>query len=101
MPKQVAASAGLTPQQRTSGSSLRRGRLSKMGNASVRRALSSPALSAMRGNPIVKAFCLGLPVKGKPKMVIVGAALRQLLHLLYGVLEHGVPCSPAAWVIDA
>jgi len=99
--KQVAAYAGLTPQQRTSGSSLRgRARLSKMGNASLRRALYFPAISAMRWNPIVKAFCLGLQAKGKPKMVIVGAAMRKLLHLMYGVLKHGVPFSPAGWPQD-
>ncbi|MFB9992088.1 hypothetical protein ACFFLM_08960 [Deinococcus oregonensis] len=68
-----------------------------MGNASLRRALYFPAISAMRWNPIVKAFCLGLQAKGKPKMVIVGAAMRKLLHLMYGVLKHGVPFSPAGW----
>ena len=97
-PKQVAAYAGLTPQQRTSGSSIRgRARLSKMGNASLRKALYFPAISAMRWNPIVKAFCANLQARGKPKMVIVGAAMRKLLHLIYGVLKHGIPFSPAGW----
>jgi transposase len=96
--KQVAAYAGLTPQQRTSGSSLRgRTRLSKMGNASLRKAMYFPAISAMRWNPIVKAFCANLQARGKPKMVIVGAAMRKLLHIIYGVLKHGVPFSPAGW----
>jgi hypothetical protein len=28
---------------------------------------------------------------GKSKMAIVGAAMRKLVHLIYGVLKSGVP----------
>jgi transposase len=28
---------------------------------------------------------------GKSKMAIVGAAMRKLVHLIYGVLKNGVP----------
>jgi hypothetical protein len=28
---------------------------------------------------------------GKPKMAIVGAAMRKLVHLVYGALESGKP----------
>jgi hypothetical protein len=28
---------------------------------------------------------------GKPKMLIVGAAMRKLIHIIYGVLKHGKP----------
>jgi transposase len=32
-----------------------------------------------------------LTESGKPKMAIVGAAMRKLVHLIYGVLKSGVP----------
>jgi transposase len=30
----------------------------------------------------------------KSKMTIVGAAMRKLVHLIYGVLKNGVPFDP-------
>jgi transposase len=33
--------------------------------------------------------------RGKCPMVIVGAAMRKLLHLAYGVLKSGRPFDPA------
>ncbi|BDP44699.1 IS110 family transposase (plasmid) [Deinococcus aetherius] len=90
--KQVAAYAGLTPAQHVSGSSVRaRSRLSKMGNASLRKALYFPAIAAMKWNPIIRAFCEQLRGRGKPKMVVLGAAMRKLLHLAFGVLKSGQP----------
>jgi len=31
---------------------------------------------------------------GKPKMLIVGAAMRKLVHIIYGVLKNKVPFDP-------
>jgi transposase len=94
--KQAAADAGLTPAQWTSGSSVRgQSRLSKIGNPRVRKLLYFPALAAMRYNPIIKAHRQRLLAQGKAKMVAVGAAMRKLLHLAYGVLKHNKPFDPA------
>ena len=41
--------------------------------------------------PMLKALRQRLLTAGKPKMVIVGAAMRKLLHLIYGVLNSGAP----------
>src|SRR5205085_4841945 len=47
--RQVAAYAGLVPRERQSGSSVRgRARLSKIGNARLRKALYFPAITALR-----------------------------------------------------
>jgi transposase len=55
--RQLAAYAGLTPRERTSGSSVRHPpRLAKTGNSRLRRALYLPALVAMRHNPAVHAL---------------------------------------------
>ena len=50
-----------------------------------------PALVALRHNPIIVAMKQRLTEAGKSKMAIVGAAMRKLIHLIYGVLKNGVP----------
>jgi len=90
--KQAAAFAGLTPSIRQSGSSLHsNGSLSKAGNVRLRKALFMPALVAIRHNPVIKAFYERLLKKGKKKMVAVAAAMRKLLHIIFGVLKHQKP----------
>ena len=59
--------------------------MSKMGNSNLRKALYISAISAKKHNPVVKAFCERLKQAVKPKMVILGAAMRKLLHLAYGI----------------
>lgn len=99
---ELAAHAGLTPMHRRSGSSVRRQpRLSKIGNARLRKALFFPAMVAMRHNPAVKALHDRLAAKGKPKMLILGAAMRKLLHIVYGVLKHRRPFDPAYAALPA
>lgn len=94
--RQVAAFAGLVPRIRESGSSVRgRARLSKIGSSRLRKSLYFPAITALRCNPIIKAFGLRLSAQGKSKMLIVGAAMRKLLHLAYGVLKTQKPFDPA------
>jgi transposase len=93
--KQVAAFVGLNPKQRQSGSSVRgQTRLSKTGNSFLRKSLYMPALSAKRSNPLLAAFAKRLEKEGKRKMVILGAVMRKLLHLIYGVLKSGRPFNP-------
>lgn len=92
--KALAAFLGLTPKHHNSGTSVRgRPRLSKTGSPSLRKALYFPAISAMNWCPSMQAFCTRLRAKGKPKMVVVGAVMRKLVHIVYGVLKHGNPYS--------
>lgn len=91
----LAAYAGLNPRQCRSGTSIRRRtRLSKQGNAALRKALYFPAIVAKQHNPIVQPFCARLSAAGKPPMAVVGAAMRKLLHIVYGVLTSGQPFDP-------
>ena len=92
---QAVAYVGLNPEQHDSGSSVhKRSKLTKTGNQNLKTALYFPALSAIRHNPIVQALARRLEDKGKEKMVIVGAAMRKLLQLAYGVLKSGQPFDP-------
>jgi transposase len=91
----LTAHAGLNPQYHKSGSSVDRPtRLSKIGSSRLRKALYFPALSALRWNPCVKALGDRLKERNRPKMVIVGAAMRKVLTLAYGVLNSGCPFDP-------
>ena len=88
----VAAFAGLVPRLGESGSSVRRHPvLSKLGAPALRKALFYPAIVALRHNPIIAAFGHRLRAKGKHKMVVIGAAMRKLVHLAYGVIKTGQP----------
>ena len=93
--RQVAAFAGLVPRERQSGSSVRgRVRLSKIGNARLRKALYFPAVTALRCSPFFQAWAEGLRRRGKSKMAVIGAAMRKLVHLAYGVLKTRRPFDP-------
>ena len=92
---QLAAFAGLTPRQRQSGSSVRgAAHLSKTGNKRLRTLFYMPALCALRFNPLIQPLAQRLRERGKGRMTIVGAAMRKLLHLAYGVLKHKRPFDP-------
>ncbi|MCA1594065.1 MAG: IS110 family transposase [Acidobacteria bacterium] len=99
--RQVAAYTGLVPRERQSGSSVRgRTRLSKIGNARLRRALYFPAITALRCSPFFQAWAKGLQERGKCKMSIICAVMRKLVHVAYGVLKNGKPFDPA-WAKSA
>lgn len=92
---QLAAYAGLNPKGFRSGSSVhKKTRISKEGRALLRRILYMPAIVACKYNPIIQAFCDRLTQHGLPKMAIVAAAMRKLLHLVFGVLKHKQPFDP-------
>jgi transposase len=88
--KAVAAYAGLSPRQRCSGSSVHgRPRLCKTGNSRLRKALYMPAIVALRFNPILRVFADRLAAVGKHKRLIIGAVMRKLLVLAYGIIRSG------------
>jgi transposase len=84
----AAAYGGLAPCEYRSGTSVRREtHLSKRGNVRLRRALYLPAMTAVRFNPAVKALYDRMIERGRPRMVAIGAAMRKLLMIAYGVLK--------------
>ena len=90
--EQLAAYLGLVPVERQSGSSvLGRARLSKAGPARIRAVLYMAAVTAKRCNPHVKAVYERMLARGKCKMSALGAAMRKLVHLCFGVLKTQQP----------
>lgn len=93
--EQLAAYLGLVPVQWESGSSVRgRPRMSKAGPSYLRKLLYLPAVCAQNCNPHIMALKDRLLAKGKAKMAIVGAAMRKLAHLCFGVVNSGKPYDP-------
>jgi transposase len=93
--RQVAAYAGLVPRERRSGTSVRgRAQLSKIGNARLRKALYFPAMTALRCSSFFQQWASGMRERGKCKMAVIGAAMRKLIHLAFGVLKTGKPFDP-------
>ena len=92
--RQAAAFAGLVPRLVESGTLRGRSRLSKIGPGRLRKALYLPAVAALRWNPTIRAVRTRLQAAGKPPMVIIGAAMRKLIHLAYGVLKSGRAYQP-------
>lgn len=94
--RQLAAFAGLVPRLHESGSSIKRkARLSKTGAPRLRKALYFPAIAAIKYNPSIKAMSVRLKERGLCPMQIIGAAMRKLVHLAYGVLKSGRPFDAA------
>lgn len=90
--EQLAAYLGLVPVERQSGTSLHgRARLSKAGPAKMRALLYMAAIVGIRYNPHVKALYGRLVAKGKAKMAALGAAMRKIVHLCFGVLKTRLP----------
>ena len=50
---------------------------------------------ALRHNPVVRAFGERLRAHGLPPKAVVVAAIRKLLHLVYGGLKSGQPFDPS------
>jgi transposase len=92
--RQAAAFAGLVPRLVESGTLRGRTRLSKIGPGRLRKALYFPAVTALRWNPTIRAVRVRLAAAGKPPMVIIGAAMRKLIHIAYGVLKSGRAYEP-------
>uniref|UniRef100_A0AAU8B3J6 Transposase n=1 Tax=Dulem virus 50 TaxID=3145761 RepID=A0AAU8B3J6_9VIRU len=82
---QFTAFAGLNPQKKESGTSVKgRAGLTRYGNRRLRAALFMPAMVALN-RKYFSAFVDRLQAKGKPKMLILGALMRKLIVIAYNI----------------
>ena len=89
---EVASFLGLNPIEKRSGNSqYRRPRLSKSGSGHYRQQLYFPAMVATRKNPDIKDLYERLLAMDKTKMCALGAAMRKLVHICYGVVKNQTP----------
>lgn len=94
--RQAVAFTGLDPRHHESGSSVKGvPRMSKIGHAFLRKALYMPAMVALYRTEWGAIFRLRLASAGKPSMLIIGAMMRKLIHIAFGVLKSKKPFDPA------
>ena len=87
--RQCAAYLGLNPCIWESGSSVKgRPQLSKAGSSAIRAKLYMGAIVASTWNPDIRAHYERLLERGKCKMSALGAAMRKLVHICFGVLKQ-------------
>jgi len=90
--KALAAFVGVTPKQKQSGTSINgRTTISRAGHTAARKSLYMPGMVAKRHNPVIIAMAKRLEKKGLAPKAIVGASMRKLVHLIYGVIKSGQP----------
>ena len=94
-PQALTAYAGRNPQLYQSGKTLRRGRISRIGNAALRKALYYAALAANNKSRHFRTFVERLKLAGKRPKVIVVALMRKLLVLAYTLVTKDVRFDPA------
>ena len=95
--RQAAAFAGLDPRRHESGSSVcAKPRVSKIGHSFLRKALYMPAMVALYHTTWGRLFRERLAAAGKPPKLIIGAMMRKLVHVAFGVLRSAKPFDPAA-----
>lgn len=93
--RQAVAFAGLDPRQHESGSSVKgKPRMSKIGHAFLRKALYMPAMVTLYKTAWGKLFRQRLAASGKPPKLIIGAMMRKLVHVAFGVLKSGKTFDP-------
>jgi transposase len=93
--RQAVAFVGLDPRHHESGTSVKgKPRLSKVGHAFVRKALYMPAMVTLYKTAWGQRFRARLALAGKPPKLIIGAMMRKLLQVAFGVLKSGKNFDP-------
>lgn len=92
--RQVAAFLGLIPVIRTSGKWVGHSKLSKTGPGRIRAKLYMAAVTASQHNPDIRAQKERLLQQGKNNMQALGAAMRKLVQICYGVIKHQTEYQP-------
>lgn len=93
--QKIAALVGVAPFNRDSGT-FRGSRHIRGGRAEVRTVLYLAAMSAIRFNPVIRAFYARLLARGKAKKAAIVAAARKLLVQANAVLRDSQPWAPPA-----
>jgi transposase len=92
--RKIASLVGVAPVTRQSGRWQGKSFIAG-GRPKVRAALYMATMSAIRHNPIIRAFRERLLARGKPKMVVMVACMHKLLTILNAILRDRKPWQPA------
>jgi transposase len=92
--REIAKLAGVAPLNRDSGK-FKGKRTTWGGRTAVRAALYMAVLSAMRHEPVIKAFYEQLRTRGKSAKVAMVACMHKLLTIMNAIIRSGQPWNPA------
>lgn len=94
--RRATAFAGAEPRHHESGSSVKHPpRMSRIGHAFLRKAFYMPAMVTLYKTAWGKRFRERLAAAGKPPKLIIGAMMRKLIHVAFGILKSGKMFNPA------
>ena len=88
--RQIGKLVGVAPLNRDSGT-MKGKRTTWGGRADVRSALYMACLSAVRYDPVIKAFYQRLRTAGKPAKVALVACMHKLLTIINAIIKSGKP----------
>ena len=88
--RQIGKLVGVAPLNRDSGT-MKGKRTTWGGRADVRSALYMACLSAVRYDPVIKAFYQRLRTAGKPAKVALVACMHKLLSIINAIIKSGKP----------
>jgi len=91
--RQIAKLTGVAPLADDSGKH-RGKRFIWGGRADIRAVLYMTTISAIRCNPVIKAFAKRLKQTGKPGKVVIVACMRKLLTIMNAMLKSNTPWTP-------
>jgi transposase len=89
--KQFAAFIGISPRQHQSGKFQGKTRISRLGDARLRKVFYMAGLVAKRFNKRLQPFVRRLQANGKAPKAIICAVMRKLAHIVFGVLKNKRP----------
>ena len=89
--KQFAAFIGISPRQHQSGNFQGKTRISRLGDARLRKIFYMAGLVAKRFNKRLQPFVKRLQANGKAPKAIICAVMRKLAHMVFGVLKNKRP----------
>jgi len=93
-PSAIVAFSGLNPVVQQSGEFTGQSTISRTGSSRLRAGLWMSGAVSIKHNPVIKALAERLSSRHKAYKQIVCAAMRKLLHLVYGVVKSGKPFDP-------
>lgn len=89
--KHLACYAGVVPFQNQSGTIIKRDRVSKMANKTLKKLLHMAAMAAVRFDPELKTYYLRKVMEGKNKMSVLNAVRNKLVHRIMAVITQKRP----------
>lgn len=89
--KHLACYAGVVPFQNQSGIIIKKDRISKMANRTLKKLLHMAAMAAVRFDNELKAYYKRKVEEGKNKMSVLNAVRNKLIHRIMAVLKRRTP----------